>query len=707
MRINRDLVLDGDLVTLVPYRPEHVPTYHGWMADPWLQEMTASEPLSVEEEYAMCTSWQEDDDKLTFIVLDSGVQHRAGDALTAMVGDVNLFFHAYLQDSDDAGEGEGQSEGAAAVAAANAYAVAEVEVMIGEPSARRKGLATQAMRTMIDYSATDLGTRKFVAKIKMNNPASEAMFATKLGFVEVDRDEGFQEVELHLILDDAAVAAVAVRLASARRPRSRTPEDRKLTGYELWEQMGAPKYVVAPMVDQSELAFRMMTRKYGATLAYTPMIHARLFSEDKHYEKEFFTTCEGDRPLFVQFCGNDPQTLLAAAKRVEAHCDAVDLNLGCPQQIARRGNYGAFLAEDLPLVLDIVRTLADGLTIPVACKIRVQDDIEYTLAYAKALVEAGCKILCVHGRTRECKRHGLADWDKIRQVKESVDIPVIANGNIRSLEDCHACLKATKCDAVMSAETLLENPALFQPLPPSIARPLASTGGAPAADGDTAAGAEVPRMMMPPWDLATEYCDFARRHMKFAKNAPHLGMVRAHLFKILHQELARWPDLREEFSKQGLGTADPTPLYSAVNAVKKRALQHIIEEASVQLVPFKTRAEIVESLYGRDGRHPDGAINPTGVDDDVLEDADMGGFFGDEKEEQWDCCETEEEVAGKLAAMKLSAACDAPKGFFSADLAGNLPDYAVLTLPYGDSYGEGLLASGVRKCFMVRCPTNA
>lgn len=335
------------------------------------------------------------------------------------------------------------------------------------------------------------------------------------------------------------------------------------------------------------------------------MIHARLFSEDKHYEKEFFTTCEGDRPLFVQFCGNDPQTLLAAAKRVEMHCDAVDLNLGCPQQIARRGNYGAFLAEDLPLVLEIVRTLSEGLTIPVACKIRVQDDIDYTLAYAKALVEAGCKILCVHGRTRECKRFGLADWDKIRQVKESVDIPVIANGNILSLEDCHACLKATGCDAVMSAETLLENPALFQPLPASTAKPLPST------DGDAAAAAEVeaPRMMMPPWDLATEYCDFARRHMKFAKNAPHLGMVRAHLFKILHQELARWPDLREDFSKQGLGTADCTPLFVAVEAVKMRVLEHSTGDAEV-LVPFKTRNEIAALLYGRDGRHPNGAIQP-------------------------------------------------------------------------------------------------
>ena len=361
-----------------------------------------------------------------------------------------------------------------------------------------------------------------------------------------------------LLLEDATRTVLAGCCAAlhgaapSRMAAEEQPQRRKMTGYELWEQMGSPKYVVAPMVDQSELAFRMMCRKYGSTLCYTPMIHARLFNEDKHYENEFFTTCEDDRPLFVQFCGNDPATILAAAKRVEDRCDAVDLNLGCPQQIARRGNYGAFLAEDLPRVLDIVSTLDRGLSVPVACKIRVQDKLEDTLAYAKALVEAGCRILCVHGRTRECGRNGLADWDAIRAVKESLDIPVIANGNIRSLNDCHACLSATGCDAVMSAETLLENPALFHPLPAAarVLRALpdgsSAASSASVADGDETAR----RLMPPPWDLAAEYCDFARKYMTFKKNTPHLGMVRAHLFKILHQELSRWPDLRENFAQQ-------------------------------------------------------------------------------------------------------------------------------------------------------------
>jgi len=84
------------------------------------------------------------------------------------------------------------------------------------------------------------------------------------------------------------------------------------------------------MVDQSELPFRMLTRKYGAQLCYTPMFHAAKFAESKGYRDKMFTKCDADRPLIVQFCANDPDTLLAAAKHVENDCDAVDINLGCP-----------------------------------------------------------------------------------------------------------------------------------------------------------------------------------------------------------------------------------------------------------------------------------------------------------------------------------------------------------------------------------------
>ena len=101
------------------------------------------------------------------------------------------------------------------------------------------------------------------------------------------------------------------------RPAPPAPEDAspgtKLTSWDFFRSMGSPKFHVAPMVDQSELAFRELCRRHGATCAYTPMIHARLFVEDLKYRKEIFTTHINDRPLLVQFCANDPDMLLKAA----------------------------------------------------------------------------------------------------------------------------------------------------------------------------------------------------------------------------------------------------------------------------------------------------------------------------------------------------------------------------------------------------------
>ena len=166
-------------------------------------------------------------------------------------------------------------------------------------------------------------------------------------------------------------------------------------------------------VDQSELAFRLLCRRHGATAAYTPMLHSRLFLEHPEYREEHFTTCPEDRsaslrflaclglshasaticqlrslhytcegcplfladdfdayrPLLAQFCANDPGTLLAAAQMVQDRCDAIDLNLGCPQRIAKRGRYGAFLMDDQPLVARLISHLAANLKVPVTAKV--------------------------------------------------------------------------------------------------------------------------------------------------------------------------------------------------------------------------------------------------------------------------------------------------------------------------------------------------
>ncbi|GAB5032161.1 dihydrouridine synthase [Nannochloropsis oceanica] len=238
--------------------------------------------------------------------------------------------------------------------------------------------------------------------------------------------------------------------------------------WEWYRNMGSPQYVCAPMVDQSELAFRLLCRRYGTQLAYSPMVHAACYLREKRSKRNdifFCNTTPEDYPLIVQLCGNDPEILLAAAKeicRIDGVC-AIDLNLGCPQGIARKGKYGAFLLHQTDLVVKIVSTLAQGLDKPVTCKIRLLPSFKDTMSLCHALVAAGCSLLTVHGRTKDQNKHlvGMCDWEMIRRIKEEMVIPVFANGGISDLDDVLRCMEATGVDGVMSSEALLENPGLF------------------------------------------------------------------------------------------------------------------------------------------------------------------------------------------------------------------------------------------------------
>ncbi|XP_060107909.1 alpha/beta-tubulin-N-acetyltransferase 9 [Heteronotia binoei] len=179
MRINQNTVLQGKRVTLVPYTSAHVPRYHEWMKSEELQRLTASEPLSLEQEYDMQRSWQEDTDKCTFIILDTEKWSRQSvTEEDCMVGDVNLF----LTDSEDPTLGE-------------------IEVMIGEASYRGRGFGKEATQIMMSYGIISLGLVTFEAKIGLDNKASISMFK-KLHFKEVGVNSVFQEVTLRLKVDE-------------------------------------------------------------------------------------------------------------------------------------------------------------------------------------------------------------------------------------------------------------------------------------------------------------------------------------------------------------------------------------------------------------------------------------------------------------------------------------------------------------------------
>ncbi|KAG2265194.1 hypothetical protein Bca52824_072273 [Brassica carinata] len=302
-----------------------------------------------------------------------------------------------------------------------------------------------------------------------------------------------------------------------------------------WKKLGRPKYIVAPMVDNSELPFRLLCQKYGAQAAYTPMLHSRIFTETDNRNKEF-TTCEEDRPLFVQFCANDPDTLLEAAKKVEPCCDYVDINLGCPQRIARRGNYGAFLMDNLPLVKSLVEKLAQNLTVPVSCKIRIFPNLQDTLNYAKMLEDAGCSLLA-------------SDWGAIKEVRNALRIPVLANGNVRCIEDVEDCIKETGVEGVLSAETLLENPAVFAGF-----RTTEWAKGSEEEEGYVDGGLDQ-------GDLVVEYLKLCEKH------PVPWRMIRSHVHKMLGDWFRVHPQVREQLNAQNILTFEF--LYGLVDQLKE------------------------------------------------------------------------------------------------------------------------------------------
>ena len=365
--------------------------------------------------------------------------------------------------------------------------------------------------------------------------------------------------------------------STSTRPTPPAPEDAtpttKLKSLDFFRSMGSPKYHVAPMVDQSELAFRELCRRHGATCAYTPMIHARLFVEDLKYRKEIFTTHINDRPLLVQFCANDPDMLLAAASIVAPHCDGVDINFGCPQRIAKRGRYGAFLMDDWTTVHDLIHKLDQNLSVPVTAKIRVYDDLETSVKYAKMVEAAGAQLVAVHGRTREQKRAAdvRANWAFIAEIKKALRVPVLANGDIRTRGEADACLEATGADGVLSAEPLLENPSLFsnpamyEPTDPSLPLPV---------EGDVNCA------------LLHEYLEITRTHQT------PLRMVKGHVHNMVGSWLKEFTDLRDWLNRTPHSEMTVDKLQAWTKELQGRVNLVKRNEGRVRPIPKKSERQL-------------------------------------------------------------------------------------------------------------------
>ncbi|CAG0917262.1 unnamed protein product [Notodromas monacha] len=221
--------------------------------------------------------------------------------------------------------------------------------------------------------------------------------------------------------------------------------------------------ICAPMVRYSKLPFRLLVRKYGCDIAYSPMIVADPFVRSEKARLAEFATSPDDRPLIVQFGAADAVEFSKATEIIAGVCDGVDLNCGCPQRWVSKKGFGACLLNKPEFVADMVSAVK-RLPLPekftVSIKIRIKEDLRKTIDFCRAVENAGVDFIAVHGRTTS-QRKEPANLEAIATIKESLRIPVIANGGMKNLKDVHEVHSRTGVNGVMIAEGLLENPALF------------------------------------------------------------------------------------------------------------------------------------------------------------------------------------------------------------------------------------------------------
>ncbi|XP_054650144.1 B-cell receptor-associated protein 29-like isoform X2 [Dunckerocampus dactyliophorus] len=225
---------------------------------------------------------------------------------------------------------------------------------------------------------------------------------------------------------------------------------------EMFEGGNNVVKICAPMVRYSKLAFRSLVRKYDCDICFTPMIVASDFVQSVKARDSEFTTNECDRPLIVQFAAHDAQTLADAACAVAPFSDGVDLNCGCPQRWAMSAGYGACLINKPELVKDMVKQVRNQVDNPnytASIKIRIHNDLRKTVDLCQKAESAGVSWITVHGRTSE-ERHQPVHYDAIKTVKDSVSVPVIANGDVKYLRDVESIHQLTGVDGRLKNMTL-------------------------------------------------------------------------------------------------------------------------------------------------------------------------------------------------------------------------------------------------------------
>lgn len=222
--------------------------------------------------------------------------------------------------------------------------------------------------------------------------------------------------------------------------------------------------VLAPMAGVSDRAYRELCVRFGAAYCVSEMVSSKALSFNSKKSEELMEISDLERPCGIQIFGDDPKCMADAAKHaLENKPDIIDINMGCPAPKISSNGSGSALMKNPRLCGEIVNAVTAVTDIPVTVKIRKgwDDDSVNAVEVAKICESAGAAAITVHGRTRQQYYKPPVDYDIIRAVRESVSVPVIANGDIDSAEKAKEVMDITGCDLVMIGRATLGNPWIF------------------------------------------------------------------------------------------------------------------------------------------------------------------------------------------------------------------------------------------------------
>lgn len=233
-------------------------------------------------------------------------------------------------------------------------------------------------------------------------------------------------------------------------------------------EFGPQPVFLAPMEDVTDIGFRMLCKRFGASMVYTEFVSAEALVRSVNSTVKKLTIADEERPVGIQIYGRDVPQMVEAARIVEseAHPDVIDLNFGCPvKKVAGKGA-GAGMLQNIPLLLDITREVVKAVNTPVTVKTRLGWNQQHLVitTLAEQLQDCGIKALTIHGRTRAQMYTGEADWTLIGEVKRNprITIPIIGNGDITTPEETKMAFERYGVDAVMIGRATFGRPWIFK-----------------------------------------------------------------------------------------------------------------------------------------------------------------------------------------------------------------------------------------------------